>query len=59
MLIHSIVFIFAISQSFALMMPLLPAINRLLPIEQNIILSNKNSYLQIAPIMKFENGWCK
>jgi len=46
---------FAISQPLvpyaaAVMMPLPPAINRLSPIEQDRILSNKNSYHQIATI---------
>ena len=34
----------------AVMMPLPPAIHRLSPIEQDRILSNKNSYPQIAAI---------
>ena len=50
-----IVFMFAISQPLvpcaaAVMMPLPPAINRLSPIEQNRILSNKNGYPKIATI---------
>jgi hypothetical protein len=50
-----IVFMFAISQTLfpcaaAVVMPLPPAINRLSPIEQDRILSNKNSYHQIATI---------
>ena len=50
-----IVFIFAISQPLcaaAAMMPLPPAIHRLSPIEQDRILSNKNSYPQIAKIIE-------
>ena len=50
-----IVFMFAISQPLvpcaaAVVMPLPPAINRLSPIEQDRILSNKNSYHQFATI---------
>jgi len=50
-----IVFMFAISQPLvpcaaAVVMPLPPAITRLSPIEQDRILSNKNSYPQIATI---------
>jgi len=49
------VFMFMISKPLApcaaaVMMPLPPAINRLSPIKQNRILSNKNSYPQIASI---------
>ena len=48
-------FMFQLSQPLvpcaaAVMMPLPPAIDRLSPIEQNRILSNKNSYPQIASI---------
>ena len=52
-----IVFLFAISQllipcAAAVVMTLPPTIHRLSPMEQNRILSSKNSYPQIAPIIE-------